>query len=407
MTIAATDIGASISLPPERAIQFLERKQAQVTGPWTEWLDGQHARGFTAANVTKLDVLQDIQDSLVRALKDGQTLQQWKDGLVPTLQKKGWLGRDYSAEQLARAGRLDAATGEIRKGLMPTRLANIFQTNMQSAYMAGRYGEMIEQVEERPFWGYVAVLDSRTRPAHRALHGRIFRYDDPGWRVFYPTNGFGCRCRVRNFSRREIVRRKLTVDSTEGKLHQVQVPQRDGTTATVTRYTDPSLPGGRFQPDAGFSNNPGLDAWQPRLEPLDAAFSRRYVETAVAGPGFERFVKGQDQGMFPVAVLRPAERAALSTEATVAYLSSESVSKQLEHHPEITVDDYRQIPAIVDDGDAYVENDTRLIYLTVGDVVYRLSLKATRNRRELYILSLIRTTRELADRQVASRRKKV
>lgn len=399
MSLNADHIGYATSLEPKDAIRFLQAKGAQVSGNWTEWLDGQHARAFTVANVTKLDVLQDIQDSLAKALKGGQTLQQWKDGLIPELQRKGWWQRQGSTTELQAAGRVDEQ-GVIAKGLTPHRLKTIFQTNMQSAYMAGRYEQMIEQAEERPYWQYVAILDSKTRPAHRALNGRVFRYDDAAWGAFYPPNGFNCRCRVRNFTKLEIERRQIPVSSTEGKLRQVQVPLKSGETATVTRLVDRALPGGKFQPDAGFSNNPGLSAWQPRLEPMDTQLSRRYIDTALQGPAFGQFVAGKSQGAFPVAVLRPQDQARLAADTTVAYMSSETVAKQRERHPELTLDDYRRIPDIVDQGEAFVQGANRLAFLFEGEVVWRLALKATRQRHELYVIHMIKTSREKAQREI-------
>lgn len=406
MSLNADHIGYATSLEPADAVRFLQAKGAQVSGGWTEMLDGQHARAFTVANVTKLDVLQDIQASLAKALKEGQTIQQWKDGLIPELQRKGWWQREGSTAELQAAGRVDAQ-GVIAKGLTPHRLKTIFQTNMQSAYMAGRYEQMIEQAEERPYWQYVAILDAKTRPAHRALNGKVFRYDDAAWGAFYPPNGFNCRCRVRNFTRVEIERRQIPVSSTEGKLRQVQVPLKNGETATVTRLVDRALPGGKFQPDPGFSNNPGLTAWQPKLEMADVQLSRRYIDTAMQGPAFEQFVSGKTQGAFPVAVLRAAERQALGTEAQVAYLSSETLAKQLQRHPEIGLEDYRKIATIVDDGDVYQQAGNRLIYLQEEGYVYRLALKVAKDGRELFVLSLFRTTKAAARKEVEGRLKKL
>lgn len=397
MSVSAADIGYATSLEPKDAIRFLGGKGAQVSGNWTEMLDGQHARAFTVANVTKLDVLQDIQDSLAKALKNGQTLQQWKDGLIPELQRKGWWQRDATTQQLQAAGRVDEQ-GVIAKGLTPHRLKTIFQTNIQSAYMAGRYEQMIEQAEERPYWQYVAILDSKTRPAHRALNGKVFRYDDAGWAAFYPPNGFNCRCRVRNFTRLEIERREIPVSSTEGKLHQVQVPLKSGESATVTRLVDKSLPGGRFQPDPGFSNNPGLSTWQPRLEMADVQLSRRYVDTALQGPAFEQFARGKTQGVFPVAVLRPQDQARLVADTPVAYLSSETVARQ-----QLAPDDYRRIPDIVDQGEAHLQGNNRLVFLFEGEVAWRLALKASKQRHELQVISLAKTSREKAQREIRER----
>lgn len=300
----------AIGLPPGDAIAFLRDKGATVTGSWTEWLDGEHARAFTVANVAKLDVVTDIHNSLLDALKEGKTLEAWKRELIPTLQAKGWWRRDASAEQLQQAGRVNPATGEIAKGLTPARLNTIYRTNMQSAYMAGRYQQMVSQARLRPYWQYVAVLDSRTRPAHRAMNGRVFRFDDPGWRSFYPPCGFNCRCRVRNYNQREVERKGLSVESTAGQLRDVQVPLRNGTHATVTRFTAAGMPPpGHFQPDAGFSNNPGASVWMPRLGDRPAALSDAFVRQSVAGPAFQRFVEaeGSLQGSFPVGVRQAVE----------------------------------------------------------------------------------------------------
>lgn len=403
MTIAALAASYAIGLPPEGAIAHLQAKGAQVTGSWRTWLDGQHARAFTVANVAKLDVLQDIQGSLVKALASGQTLQQWKDGLVPELRAKGWWKREGTTEQLQAAGRVDAGTGEIRKGLTPHRLKTIFQNNMQSAYQAGRYAQMVEQAEERPFWTYLAILDARTRPAHRAMHGKTFRYDDAGWRSFYPPCGHGCRCRVRNHSALEVARRKIEVSSTEGKLSDVDVPLKGGGYARVTRYTDRSIEGGKFQPDPGFSNNPGLATWQPRLEAADVQLSRRFIETTIHGPSFARFVARQEEGVFPVAVLRPRDAERLQTTTKVAYLSSDTLGKQAKNHPELQLQDYQRIPQIVDEGEAFRQGANRLVFLTEGEVVWRLALKATDAKSELFVVSLFRTTPEKAQKEIRER----
>lgn len=396
MTVAATDAAYAVNLPPERAIAHLEAKGAQVTGSWREWQDGQHARAFTVANVAKLDVLQDIQASLGKAQRDGQTLREWKDGLVPQLQQKGWWGRGGTVPELQAAGRVDEATGEIRKGLTPQRLETIFATNMQSAYMAGRYSEMVEQAEERPFWEYVAILDSRTRPAHRAMNGRIFRYDDPGWGSFYPPCGYRCRCRVRNFSQADVTRRKLTVESTDGKLSQVQVPLRGGGSATVTRYSDRSLDGGKFQPDVGFSNNPGLLTWQPRLEANDVQLSRRYVDTAVQGPAFERFVVRRDtQGLFPVGALPPARAQELQVEQQVVYLQAERVKDMALRSlasPDERLADLRQIPQILDAGEVHRQGNNRILFLAEADHVLRLAVNVSAREGQLNVMNLVRRT---------------
>lgn len=54
--------------------------------------------------------------------------------------------------------------------------------------------------ELRPYWQYDAVNDSKTRPSHLAMDGRVFMADDPIWDTWFPPNGFKCRCTVKTLS---------------------------------------------------------------------------------------------------------------------------------------------------------------------------------------------------------------
>lgn len=72
---------------------------------------------------------------------------------------------------------------------------------MQSAYMAGRYAEMMDSIDTHPYWQYVAINDSRTRETHRMMHNRVYAADDPVWDTLYPPLDFRCRCRVKPLSR--------------------------------------------------------------------------------------------------------------------------------------------------------------------------------------------------------------
>ncbi len=182
--MSTPNLSLAFNLPPEQAVKYFESKGMAITWGWRDMAAAAHARAFTVAGVTKLDVLEDIRTELQRAMNEGRTYADFKRDLIPLLQKKGWWGK------LAQT---DMETGEMHgKGLTPRRLETIFRTNLQSSYMAGRYQAQLADVDNRPWWMYVAIMDNRTRPQHSSLNGRVFRYDDPFWQKFYPPNGYNC-----------------------------------------------------------------------------------------------------------------------------------------------------------------------------------------------------------------------
>lgn len=254
----AVDLAYAMRLPPEQAIAHFESKGYQIGFRWQDVAADAHARAFTVAGVMKVDVLQDIRQALADSLKNGTTLQDFKKQLSPVLEAKGWLGKGLI---------VDESTGEIEgKRLTPRRLDTIFRTNMQSAYMAGRYASQMEHVDTHPYWEYVAVLDNRTRPAHRALSGRVYRYDDPFWQTFYPPNGYRCRCRVRTRTRNYVEQNGVPVLDSNDQLVEVEVVDRTGRKTPAIAYVDP-VTSKKTLPDPGFASNPGAQWVKPFTPP--------------------------------------------------------------------------------------------------------------------------------------------
>lgn len=264
-------LAALFQLTPERALAFLEDKGYRLTWNWWEMQREAHDHAFTVAKLARQDILSDIRGAVEQALAEGQTERWFREQLVGTLQRKGWWGKQVDVDPVTGEAQLYQA-GSVR------RLQTIYRTNLQTAYMAGRQRQFDAEIDRAPYVQYIAVMDSRTRPSHAALHGRVFRLDDPAWDIIAPPNGFNCRCRARNLSAREVERRGLTIESDvqietmehEGK--PLADPRTGETTATRTRrgVSVPSRTGhGRetLMADLGWDYNPGR-AGRERLEAL-------------------------------------------------------------------------------------------------------------------------------------------
>ena len=252
------DLKAVFGLEPAKAIAYFKFKGYAVTWNWQDMLDQAHDQAFTVAKAMRLDLLSDIRAALETALQDGQTLKQFIAGMQPTLEAQGWWGQQVIVDS--------DGVGELVQLGSPRRLKTIYQTNLQSAYMAGRKADMEQTTDTHPYWMYVAILDGKTRPSHRALHGQVFRHDDPIWSAIFPPNGFNCRCRVVAMTEAAVKRRGLTVVSSAGRMFTETVEtgtdKRTGEirTATVTglRTTDAEGRAVTFRTDPGFNHAPGV-----------------------------------------------------------------------------------------------------------------------------------------------------
>ncbi len=239
-------------LPPLEALAFWGGKVPTSKSEWDALTDAAKVRAFVVAGMARGALLDAVHTSLGEALAQGQTMAEWKKTV--------------------------AAQGMAGLGFTDVRLETIFRTNLQSAYQAGRYAQMRRVVQDRPYWRYTAVNDSRTRPTHRGLHGLVYPADHPFWDTYYPPNGYRCRCSVQS----------LSADQVEARGYEVQteipemVQYKDPTTGFPTETP--------LHPDQGFAGNVGKD-WFAGLAPeeLDAVIrplATRAVCRDGGGPAF-------------------------------------------------------------------------------------------------------------------------
>jgi SPP1 gp7 family putative phage head morphogenesis protein len=188
---------------PEEAIRFFREKDFEIGFAWQDVWQEQHARAFTVAKAMTVELLQDIRAEVDRAIAEGLTLDAFRANLRPKLEARGWWGRKPMR---------DPATGETKRVQLgsPRRLKTIFQVNMRTAYMEGKWERIQRQKAAFPYLRYVSVMDGRERPEHRAWHGTIKPVDDPWWDAHYPPCGWNCRCEVQALNKRMMEREGWT-----------------------------------------------------------------------------------------------------------------------------------------------------------------------------------------------------
>lgn len=187
------------------AIDYLKGKIPEGTMRWDDLAGPVHGKVFAIAGATNTDLVSDIQKSLVTALEKGQTITAFRKDFDTAVQKYGW----------------------TYKGKRGWRTSVIFNNNMRSAHMAGRWEQLLANKANRPYLQYRTAGDARVRPQHRAWNGLIYRIDDAFWQTHYPPNGWGCRCTVRAYSDGDLTSLNAKV-SPKFDIKTRQVISRDG-----------------------------------------------------------------------------------------------------------------------------------------------------------------------------------
>ncbi|MFM2042112.1 MAG: hypothetical protein RLY86_688 [Pseudomonadota bacterium] len=173
------------SLSFAEAIDYLRQKVNLPTERWTDLREGQHARAFTIAGATRDELLADFRATVERVVRGELTLEDFR--------------KEFD--------RIVAAHGWTYKGGRGWRSKVIYETNLNTAYQAGRYKQMTDPdvLAVRPFWQYDhSDWVRHPRLQHKAWDGMVLHWDDPFWDTHYPPNGWGCQCRIQPLSAREL-----------------------------------------------------------------------------------------------------------------------------------------------------------------------------------------------------------
>ena len=154
-------------------------------------------RAFTVAGIEQLDVLQRIRDAVAK-LPEGASWDEAKKEIASEMSP--YTGGDMKA---ARA-----------KAEFTLRIHGA------QVYAVARHQQQMGVVDRFPYWQYETVGDSRVRPGHAALDGKVLRADDPWWKTHYPPWDWGCRCIVHALDEEDA----LDIGVTDGK--QMPTPGR-------------------------------------------------------------------------------------------------------------------------------------------------------------------------------------
>jgi hypothetical protein len=166
---------------PIEAMEFLSHKANINTDGWEDLKWGEHSHAFTVAHSVEADVCDKIHELLNKAMANGEAFGTFKKGLFEMMEKEGWYGGGGHAKD--------------EKKYQNWRARVIFNTNMKTAFAAGRYRQSKRYAEMRPIWVYKSKLVGKNRrQEHIALHDKAFPHDDPFWDENLPPNGWGCDC---------------------------------------------------------------------------------------------------------------------------------------------------------------------------------------------------------------------
>ena len=168
----------------QEQIDFFRRKLNLPSETYRDIKRAAHDRAFMVAGAAKADLLHDLRKAVDQA-EQGGSIGEFRKNFSEIVAKHGWTGW----------------TGEGSKAGEAWRTRVIYQTNLTTAYAAGRRAQLLDPalLARRPFWRYVHN-DSVTHPRpHHKRWGDMrltLPHDHPFWSTHFPPNGWGCKCRV-------------------------------------------------------------------------------------------------------------------------------------------------------------------------------------------------------------------
>lgn len=199
-----TDLDDFPVVPPKEAIAFFKAKGLAKSFSWKDIVTSQHDYFFTIAKMMNRSLLEDMQDIIAQVLVEGVSPSQIAREMRNRMAAAGWWGRQEQVDPL---------TGETQTVQLGSarRIRTIIDTNLRTAYSAGRT-ERQERVKKAfPIGVYKTRQDGRERAEHAAWHDTALPIDDVWWDTHTGPCDWGCRCKRLTMTAGHAKRRGLDI----------------------------------------------------------------------------------------------------------------------------------------------------------------------------------------------------
>ncbi|MEM9734197.1 MAG: phage minor head protein [Pseudomonadota bacterium] len=353
--------------PPQEVVAFFDEKGLRPAFDYRDTWGIEHVTSFTVAKATQTDVLATIQADVSKAIRQGVPFEQFRKDLTPRLQELGWWGRKEMTDPLT------GETAIVQLG-SPRRLQTIYWANTRTARAAGQWQRAQRTKRVSPYFVYGLGNSRNHRPEHVAKAGVILPVDHPFWDQWFPPNGWGCKCWLRQIGRTEA--ESLGGESDEPDITSRQfVNERSGETSMVPDGIDP-----------GWATNSGKERYGTLRRELDTSLGAVDDQTrrkVIGASPLAEFVSGAinnrigERAAIPFAAISDKLANTLGTKARAVMLSSDTIRQ---HVGKANSEDYAELPQrMIDEGELWRDRRGKLsLIMLVGDRPYVAGLKVTR-----------------------------
>lgn len=369
--------------PAPEVISYIEGKALKPSFDWRDIYGEEHAYAFTVAKATQIDALSQIHEATIKAIKEGTPLKQFQATLGAELKKIGWWGKSHE---------VDPVTDELRVVQLGSerRLKTIYWANTRSAYAAGKWTRIQRTKEHLPYLLYQLGPAREHRPHHESKENIILPIDDEFWHVWYPPNGWGCVCWVRQITRDE-------ADELGGLSEKPDIPNRTWKNQRTGKTEE--IPVGI---DAGWNSNAGRARHRTLAKHLGGTLDtapdhirKAAMVDLVASQLFRQVQSGalaSKKAFAPVAVISQEVKEALGTQTRVAFLSSDDATKQLIKRAQLSAKDYVIVQQLLDTGTIRRESDKDIVVNgQVDGQFWHAVFRVTKSGDEIFLKSFRRT----------------
>ncbi len=369
------------TLPFDEAIRFFRGKENKKSLAWTDFWQEQHDKSFVVAGAMRDELVADFRAAIDQAISEGTGLAAFRARFDEIVQKHGW---SYN-------------------GSRGWRSRVIYQTNMQTAYQAGRYAQLTDpdQLRLTPYWQYHhSDFVAEPRLEHKRWSGLVLSADDPWWETHYPPNGWGCRCYVTAITERQMRRLGKAGPDTAPPLNEREVTA--GKTGPNPRTV--TVPEGI---DPGWAYTPGrswVDGMTRSAGSRMAQMPYSLGAAAAASTAQEKLLvlwfSASAEENFPLAVIKETDAEKIGAKTRVVQFSPSTRMKQLRDHGEIRPAEYARAQEVIDRGRPIQDSARSIIYLLELDDPelggYVLVVKASETGNGLFLQSYRRLSRNEA-----------